>query len=241
MEENNDFTPQPISGTDVKKLAKIAESYQNLCDDLTIALFELARLSDEKTEVTRIQVLQFIRAKNPRSWLFQWRAAKTEITIPGIDVSRLAEMELIQIDDGDLNQALERHAIIQSDLKRISETSFYYPLSKLWLFSPEVEQEIFELTPEFWQSANDFCTLNTRNERQNQVVPSLREVAAALNKLKPFFNFEKQGVNALFQVINLFDYEDAQIIVSGKKLLSVFRRPGDSDNLVVPNAGNLWK
>ncbi len=204
-----EFVPILIS-VDSRKIESITKIYSQLCVDLNFLMSELGHLMDEK-QPTSGQILNFLAAENPETFLELLYVETNNISFPGISTMKMIEFGLLEIPEQYLNdceQARKSHALVWETIRKILRCNFEYPLISLFFVDPETGN-YFDLDKKFHKTLKSHCSLFTQTPDQNIALEALQKICDGLNILDRMtysgFNFRHgpTELNKLIPFINI--------------------------------------
>jgi hypothetical protein len=233
----NEFVSQRIGDPDFPRMSKTREKYEVFASDAVFVISEISHMQND-IPATVDQVLEFIQSKDPLRWLTFLYIEANGTKFPGLITEKLVDNKLVQIPDGDVEQALNSHKMITDDIQQIIKSEFLFPLVKLWGPHYKVpEENCFRITPEFEETLEKHCSTYTRNEKQNLLIPVMEDLINAVNKLHQMQLINlAHGISDLHKIFILIDTKrtgDNPAIVNKKRIQYAFKENGDSYN--VPN------
>lgn len=176
-QKEKNFIPMQIGVTDEIKKNKIISGYKKVlnaaCDLQTIIEGSLGSVEELPVDI-------FFEALSEDIEIFIKRkfVEINNISIPGIKTEKLIESDLLDVDEVISLAAVSRKQF-HEEWKNIKENGFVYPLRKLYTG----KGYSWELTEDFYNEVNRYCSRWTKTEKQNEVLKKMNELCSVLNDL----------------------------------------------------------
>lgn len=239
------FIPQRIGDPDFPRMAKIREQYELLISDLAFLQSEIRHTKGEIPS-TFEEIVGFLQSPAPLDFLTFLYIESRGIQFPGFSTQRLVEKGLVEVPQDDVDQAMSSLNMIKAGLALITKMGFVFPLGKLWgPYENSPGEYCFQLTQEFKETLEKHCSVFTRNEKQNIILPYLEKLARIMNTMHrdELINLD-HGVTEFQKVLNLIDVQRLNqnpARVDKTRLAYAFKQKGDSYNWKNHSAASFFK
>lgn len=189
MNEKTNFKPRVIGLPDARKEKAIINAYSEICQiaNATFFLFECFNEGEKNLPM----FFEFLKAKDTKAYLYRRFIEMKNISYPGLSIDKIIELDLLAANMGDIQDLLKHRADLLAAIEKVHETSFYFPLSKLF---HQIDDEISDFgisfenpdlfkTPEFDAALFKHVRKYTFNEQENKVLDVVERAVNALNDL----------------------------------------------------------
>lgn len=189
----NEFTPMRIGNKNVELEQKIINLYQKLCSQANELLYGLdSYLGYSAEEYPEAAIFfQFMNSKDPRAFLYSKYIEKRDISFPGINISKVIELGLVDVPLSAFSDLLESRIELLKNIQKTNELKFHFPLIHLW--NPELndfclldiddeQKEIFQ-SPDFEKKLYQHASNFTASEADNSVLEAIEKVIDSFNNL----------------------------------------------------------
>lgn len=144
------------------------------------------------------ELFEYINAKYPEKWIIREFIKANQISVPGLDIERIIDLELVKVPEAP--ELLMLRLRVLKQLEFVKKTGFYYPVSNLY----ERETGKWEITNDFFQEAEKrFCRV-TQSPEQNEIVSIFNDLCEVLNKLHQKNIVRGKNGPVEFELLHLF-------------------------------------
>ena len=210
-----------LIGRDDAKINKIRDLYSKLVTYASLVLSSSSNLIFDSLEneenwakmwVDFDTFVKIVRSNDPESIIMSERTKNFPVSTSGIDVEKLVELKLIQIDKAGLFLFGEELKDLKAILKEIALVQYFYPLRKL-LTNSNGKPE-FEVNPSFEKELIEKFSFYTASPEETGIFTAVQNFAKAVNGLAECgFISLKNGIG-LDKPISLLDLNRTMEMVS---------------------------
>jgi len=239
------FIPQRIGDPDYPKISKIREQYELLISDLAFLQSEIQHVKNE-TPATFMDISGFLQSPAPLDFLTYLYIESHGIKFPGFSTQRLVEKQLVEVPQDDIEQGMSSLTMIKSQLGLITKMGFIFPLGKLWVpYEKSPGEYCFQLTQEFKETLEKHCSVFTRNEKQNIILPYIEKLTRLMNTMHraELINLD-HGPTEMQKILDLIDVQRLNQYparVDKTRLAYAFKQQGDSYNWKNHSAASFFQ
>jgi hypothetical protein len=170
MNTIQNFKPVVI-GVNWQKKNEALNAWRNVIDISCDVLSDMASFLDAETiETDQFLELAAMKPKECLIKLFELSGG----TIPGMNTKKAIELGLIE---NEYAKELEKNIIRFQQAKAEAESRFKYDMRLL----RNQDKVLFDLTPEFDEALQTYCTIYTKSASQNEALEKLKSLTDALN------------------------------------------------------------
>jgi hypothetical protein len=163
----SDFVPRRIGEENVKMVSLAQKAYEILIEAANS--LKGAVESSLKRKITIDELLQFIKSES-ENWVYSQYVEDNDIRFPGLSLEKIIELELLDITG--VPEVIKKKAKLQSAVKLVEQSGFYYPLRLLY---SETTND-FDFTGDFWEVCETRFSRFTQTAEQNKILLSFENL-----------------------------------------------------------------
>ena len=189
----NEFTPKRFGNKDFELEQKIINCYADLCDQANELLCGLDCYLGYSVEEYPEAALffQFMNSKDPRSLLYLKYIEKRDISFPGINISKVIELGLVDVPLSAFSNLLDSRIKLLKSIQNTEELKFHFPLIHLWdpelnyfcLLDVDDKQNSIFQSPDFEIRLNLHTGNFTASESDNLILEAIEKTIDSFNNL----------------------------------------------------------
>lgn len=188
-----EFTCKRIGKKNLDLEQKIIKLYFDLCNQANELLWTLDSYLGypDKENLEPSIFFEFMKCKDPRAFLYSKFIEKRDITFPGISISKVIELGLVDVPLEVFENLLDNRIKILQSVQPANELKFHFPLIKLW--DPKIEmfpvidtEDNLKYTitsTDFESKLNQHTGRFTASESDNVMLEAIEEAVNCFNKL----------------------------------------------------------
>ncbi len=189
----NNFSPKLIGKKNTELELKIVSTYYELCEEANNVLFCLDSYLGypDQDKLDPFLFFEFMNSADPKSFLYSKYIECKGIAFPGISISKVIELGLVDVPLEAFSTLLEDRIKLEKIIQSTDELKFHYPLRNLWDLLGEIflvidvdENKCYKIvSPEFERQLNLHVGRFTSSESDNVVLEAIERAVDSLNGL----------------------------------------------------------
>lgn len=180
MSEFKKLQINTLTHKDQLNVNKTVAAYEKVCELMTSIKIDIEAIICEKSEISKELFFEFLKAKNPATWIKEHFVILKEISFPGIKPQALIESDLLDLPEVEFKRLIDERSKLTIALN-LADKLYPCELDRFWML--EGEFGCFVVPDGFKDEVAESFIFYTSNQDENVLIEAMQEYINSVNKL----------------------------------------------------------